>query len=188
MSLLKIAHQAIQDVLTIGDQAIDATLGNGHDTLFLAQQVGLTGKVYGFDIQQVAIDTSMQKLAQHQLLSNVILIKDNHANMLAHIPNPVYGRIKACMFNLGYLPKADKQITTQIDSTLAALNSVCQLLAPQGIITIIAYTGHAGGIEETNSVQAWCEQLNPAQFTQRQLLSEIDKPDAPKLFVVQKLS
>ena len=35
-----------------GDYAVDATLGNGHDTCFLAKIVGDNGKVFGFDIQK----------------------------------------------------------------------------------------------------------------------------------------
>jgi ubiquinone/menaquinone biosynthesis C-methylase UbiE len=64
LSLVQQAHQAVEAVLKPGDITIDATVGNGHDTLFLATRVGATGKVYGFDIQQEALDSAYQRLQQ----------------------------------------------------------------------------------------------------------------------------
>ena len=58
ISLVNVAHNLIKDVLHPGDIAIDATVGNGHDTLFLVEQVSPSGKVFGFDIQQAAIDST----------------------------------------------------------------------------------------------------------------------------------
>jgi predicted methyltransferase len=185
MSLLKLAHQYIQNNLHSGDVAIDATVGNGHDTLFLAEQVSPTGRVYGFDIQQVAIMATTEKLQHNQLVDCVTLIQASHADMAGHIPAQHHGGIKACMFNLGYLPKGDKAIITQTSSTLLALTAACQLLAPQGIITILAYSGHAGGDEETDHVERWVDQLNE-QFSVTQFLSAIPSPSAPRLLVVQR--
>lgn len=187
MSLLKLAHQHIQHVLRSGDSAIDATIGNGHDTLFLAEQVSPTGKVYGFDIQQAAIMATREKLQHSQLLDCVTLIQASHADMAAHIPASQHGKITACLFNLGYLPKGDKHIITQTHSTLLALTAACQLLAPQGILTILAYPGHVGGDVETASVQQWSEQLDTKQFAVSILFSAIPSPLAPRLLVVQKL-
>jgi 16S rRNA C1402 N4-methylase RsmH len=187
MSLAKLAHQYIQSVLQTGDNAIDATVGNGHDTLFLARQVGLTGRVYGFDIQTAALDSSREKLQQTELIERVTLIQASHADMAAHIPINAHGNIKACMFNLGYLPKGDKAIITQTASTLQALNTVCDLLAEQGIITIIIYSGHQGGKEEADSVEQWLSQLNTEQFKTSIELSAIPTQTAPKLFVIHKL-
>jgi 16S rRNA C1402 N4-methylase RsmH len=186
MSLLKHAHQQIQTILQTGNSAIDATVGNGHDTVFLAQQVTPTGRVYGFDIQRTAIRATLETLQQHQLQDSVSLIQASHADMFTQIPIAEHGNIKAIMFNLGYLPKGDKSIMTESHSTLTALNAACQLLAPQGIITILAYPGHVGGDSETVSVDNWCQQLDSAQFVVNVVLSAIPGPAAPRLFVVQK--
>jgi hypothetical protein len=187
MSLLKLAHQHIQNVLQSVDIAIDATVGNGHDTVFLVEQVGLTGRVYGFDIQTTALNTTRAKLQHSQLADCVTLIQASHADMANHIPINEHGKIKACMFNLGYLPKGDKSIITQTGSTLSALTVACNLLAPQGIMTILAYSGHTGGDEETASVQAWLAQLSNQQFAVEKIFSAIPSPSAPRLFVVKKL-
>ena len=186
MSLLKLAHQHIQNSLYSGDVAIDATVGNGHDTLFLAEYVAENGRVYGFDIQQAAIVATTQKLQQSRCLERVTLMQASHADMAAHIPVHHHGCINACLFNLGYLPKGDKRIITQTSSTLSALNIACQLLAPRGIITILAYPGHAGGDEETASVQHWSEQLYAQHFSVDTFFSAILSPAAPRLLVVQK--
>jgi predicted methyltransferase len=187
ISLLNLAHQHIQNNLLSGDVVIDATVGNGHDTLFLAEQASPDGSVYGFDIQQVAIIATREKLQHSQLLDGVTLIQASHADMVAHIPASHHGKITACMFNLGYLPKGDKRIITQTNSTLLALTAACQLLAPQGIMTILAYPGHVGGDVETASVQQWCEQRNAKKITVNTFFSTTSSPSAPRLFVVQRL-
>ncbi|MDD1610457.1 MAG: methyltransferase domain-containing protein [Methylococcaceae bacterium] len=187
MSLLKLAHQYIENELCLGDRAIDATVGNGHDTLFLAKQVGNTGRVYGFDIQRAAIVATTALVQHSQLLNHVTLIQASHADMATHIPISQQGKITACMFNLGYLPKGDKRIITQTSSTLLALTAACQLLAPQGIMTILAYPGHVGGDVETARVSEWSEQLDSKQFAVSTQFSATPSPSAPRLLVVRKL-
>lgn len=181
MSLIKHAHQIIQQTIETGDSVIDATIGNGYDTLFLAELVGSAGQVYGFDIQQSAIDATQQRLKNHD--AQVKLILANHSDMKQHIPPAQHGKIKTIMFNLGYLPKGDKSIITQTESTLSALNAACELLAQNGVITVLAYTGHQGGAEEADSVEHWLKQTG---FNLTIVLSNIPSPTAPKLFVLQK--
>lgn len=187
MSLLKLAHQYIQKVLKAGDIVIDATVGNGHDTLFLAEQVGVTGRVYGFDIQAAAINATRQKLQRAQLVDCVRLIQASHADMFVHIPTRAHGKIRACMFNLGYLPKGNKSIITQTESTLPALTVASELLASQGIMTVLAYPGHAGGDKETTSVETWLAQLSDNKFVVNTFFSTINSQTAPRLFVLEKL-
>lgn len=180
MSLLKLAHQTIQQTIQTGDTVIDATVGNGHDTLFLAEQVGRTGRVYGFDIQQTALDSAAQRLNN---LEQVKLILASHSDMKQHIPLEQHGKIKAVMFNLGYLPKSDKSIITQSENTISALNAACELLALNGVITVLAYTGHQGGAEEADCVEHWLKQT---EFNLTTILSNIPSPTAPKLFILKK--
>ena len=191
ISLVNIAHDLIRDILRPGDIAIDATIGNGHDTVFLVEQVGSSGRVFGFDIQQSAIDSTRTKVESccnmPLLTKRLALIHASHANMGEKIPAKFHGNISAIMFNLGYRPGGDKSIITQTDSTLQALNSASQLLATKGLITILAYPGHAGGDKETPGVKSWCEQLNPNQFSVNTLYSIEDKESAPRLFVVSKM-
>lgn len=67
-SPLRFSHEIIKQALVSGDTVIDATVGNGNDTVVLAKAVGSMGKVYGFDIQEEAIDKTKEKLLLTGLL------------------------------------------------------------------------------------------------------------------------
>lgn len=188
ISLSEIAHQHIQTMLADGMLAVDATLGNGHDCLFLAQCVGETGHVYGFDIQTQAILASRARLQQHDMPERATLFQADHANISRLIPENLHSHITAIMFNLGYLPGADKTVITRSTSTLPALDAACGLLASQGIITVIAYPGHSGGDQETERVEQWLSRLDTRHFQQQTIYSQSEKSTAPRLFVIRKLS
>ena len=187
ISLVKLAHSLIVKKIKPGDKVIDATLGNGHDALFLLELVKPDGKVFCFDIQLAAIELTKIKLQTTENNENLALIQASHADMPEHIPLAYHGKIKAIMFNLGYLPGGDKRIITQTESTLIALTKAGQLLSSAGIITVIAYPGHVGGNLETDCVTAWCLSLEPVQFEVRLYENQVDKPEAPKLFVIEKM-
>ena len=185
ISLTKTAHTVIQQHVHTGDTAIDATVGNGHDTLFLAELTGPNGKVYGFDIQPSALASARFKLEQHKLGSHITFINDSHAHIAELVPKAHHGNIKAVMFNLGYLPGSDKTVITQSESTLTALNATLKILSSQGVITILAYPGHSGGEQETRSLQTWCEQLDKHRYTVSMLHGDEQKNTSPRLFVIQ---
>ena len=141
--------------LKVGSIAIDATCGNGFDTLFLAGQVGSTGVVYGVDIQERAIETSRKKLHEADLLPQCRLVVGSHSQ-LKSIVDPVHaGKVSVVMFNLGYLPLGDKSIVTRPETTMAALEQAVELVRPGGLVSILAYPGHAGGLEEANCIANW---------------------------------
>jgi len=188
ISLVNVAHNFIRDVLHPGDFAIDATVGNGHDTVFLVGQVSPSGRVFGFDSQQAAIDSTRAKASARckMLPENLTLIHASHADMSDKIPVQYHGNFGAIMFNLGYLPGGDKSIITQTASTLTALIIASRILSGNGIITVLAYPGHQGGDVETDQVKNWCEQLDEDQFKSSIVYSSENKESAPKLFVIRK--
>mmetsp|Transcript_17095 Transcript_17095/g.47702 ORF Transcript_17095/g.47702 Transcript_17095/m.47702 type:complete len:356 (+) Transcript_17095:145-1212(+) len=115
------AHLVWDQLLKPGDTVVDATIGNGHDTAFLAQCVGPTGVVYGFDIQEPAIASTTRRLESTMAAEErprMHLVHGCHSQMLSHVPA---GSAKLVCFNLGWLPTADRAITTMRDTTLAAL-------------------------------------------------------------------
>ncbi len=185
-NLLQHAHQIIQTHLQQGDIAIDATIGNGHDTLFLAQQVTAIGKVYGFDIQAAAIYATQQRLKAANVLDCVQLMQIGHQFMAQYIPISHHQKIKAIMFNLGYLPHGDKNMISQAETTLLGLEAAKQLLALQGVMSILAYPGHLGGDIETVQVARWCDDLPKNHFRVQLIESEHRQSTAPRLFVVEK--
>lgn len=187
ISLLSQAHQLIQTKLMAGAIAVDATVGNGNDTVFLAQQVAPTGWVYGFDIQPTAINNTREKLQQAGVLENTQLFLSSHVNMQQLIPAAQHGHIVAIMFNLGYLPGADKQIITCTESTLVALNVAITLLASGGILTVLAYPGHVGGDHEAARVQQWQKALDQDCYKGTQYDGQRPSATTPRLLVIEKL-
>ncbi len=186
LSLTTQAHHIINQYLNSGDVAIDATLGNGHDVLFLAKKVGVHGKVFGFDIQQEALNSTRSRLETEISTSNITLNHRSHEQIAEYIPEHLHGKVRAVMFNLGYLPGGDKSIITQVDSTLSALQQSLSLLARSAILTILAYPGHTGGAVETQRIDLWCKQLD-ATFFDFQRIAGSKKATAPILFIVKKL-
>lgn len=164
-SLTQICHDKLSQNLHSGDWVIDATAGNGHDTLFLAQQVMPGGRVFAFDVQQQAINNTRNRLDAAGYQQGIELFCTGHESMKQHVD--AVGHIKLIMFNLGYLPSADKTRITQPDTTVSALDQSLELLKPGGMLSIMAYPGHAGGKEETSAVLAWCARLEQAVFIER---------------------
>lgn len=149
------AHEAVESVLSEGDWALDATAGNGHDTLFLARCVGPSGKVWAFDVQARALGNTRQRLLDAAVADRVSLVAASHAEMQAQIPDQAEGRLGAVMFNLGYLPGSDKRIVTTAEKTLRALDQSLILLRQGGILSVMIYRGHPGGREEWEAVNQW---------------------------------
>jgi tRNA A58 N-methylase Trm61 len=148
------AHREVAAVLRDGDVAIDATAGNGHDTVFLAKLVGEAGKVIAFDVQEQAIASTRERLAAEGLLERVELVHGSHG-LIAEQVTP--GSVAAVMFNLGYLPGGDHAVITRTAETLGALEAARGVLRPGGVLTIVCYPGHVGGDEESAAVVAWAE-------------------------------
>ena len=187
LSLVQQAHLAIAVVLRPGDIAIDATVANGHDTLFLATQVGPAGKVYGFDIQQQALDSAWQRLDAAGASGQVSLYHAGHEVMAMLLPESMEGRVKAVMFNLGYLPGGDKQRTTMTSTTLAALQTALSLLAPGGVISLLAYTGHPGGREEAERLKAWAGSLPQDLFYVSLTIPQREQENPPEWLLIKRL-
>lgn len=136
--------------------AVDATCGNGHDTLWLAQRCR---KVYAFDVQPEAVSATCARLREHGF-DHAEVICDSHEALLQYVDTPV----DLVLFNLGYLPGGDKQITTCGETTLAALNAALSLLKVNGLISVVLYWGHPEGKKEREAVLHWAASLDPGQY------------------------
>lgn len=147
-SVRHLATQYIRKALLPGDVAVDATMGNGHDTVMLAQCVGKNGHVFALDIQEQALVATQARLREAACIDWVSLFHTGHENLRQVIDQPV----QAIMFNLGWLPGGDKKLTTRVPSTLLAVEGALEMLAPGGIITICIYPGHAEGQAERSAL------------------------------------
>ena len=187
VSLSQQAHEILEKFLNKKDIVIDATCGNGYDSLFLSRQVSSLGRVYSFDVQQRAIEATFQRLQRENAIAPLTLTLAGHERMLDYIVKEDYGQIKAVMFNLGYLPHSDKHIMTTPKTTLAALKHAQSILAPSAIMTILVYSGHEGGSDECQTVQTWCAKLSD-EFDVEILHSIRPNMTTPQLFVVRYMA
>ena len=183
MALTQLAHQAIRTHFQHRplDHAVDATCGNGHDTVFLASLA--YKQVWGFDVQSAAIEATRTKLAAANI-QHVNLIHAGHETMQQHIDQP----IDCIMFNLGYLPRSDKTITTEADSSLLALKQATELLNSGGLISLLCYPGHEAGVIETHAVKSWLTTLDPQHWQVTHHTAREPKPSSPILFVLYRLT
>ncbi|GEP84365.1 putative rRNA methylase [Staphylococcus piscifermentans] len=156
--ILPFAKSLILSHIDEKSTVIDATCGNGHDTLFLAEHVP-NGKVYGFDIQEDAIEAAREKVKDCQ---NTILIHDGHQNVKQYV-EAADCPIDAAIFNLGYLPKGDKHIVTEAATTIQAIENIFEMLAPEGIIVLVIYPGHPEGKIESETVYHYLENFDQQQ-------------------------
>jgi len=155
MRLTEKVHHILAEHLAAGDLAIDATAGNGHDTAFLAKQVGPEGRVIAIDIQDAAIQSTRNKLDAAQLTDRVDLRCADHGAELSQLALTLSERAAAIVFNLGYLPGSDKSVQTENSSTGQAMDASSALLRPQGLLCVTAYRGHPGGLDEARIVEDW---------------------------------
>lgn len=179
------AQQVVRKVVKQGDTVIDATIGNGHDTLFLAKAVGENGRVFGFDIQAEAIQRTSERLQQGGL-ANSVLYRSSHSRMASTISAKYHGNIAAVMFNLGYLPGGDQSVITTATESCSAISSAVELLRSGGVLTIIAYPGHAGGDDETARVEQLVATLPTHQFETDVRKSAESRPWMPRLFIIRR--
>ncbi|MCL2177757.1 MAG: class I SAM-dependent methyltransferase [Firmicutes bacterium] len=195
MKLLELAHNWLKPVITRSDIVVDATMGNGYDTLFLAK---LSDNVYAFDIQEKAITATKQRLKEAGLEANVTLIKECHSNVAMHIlasnksagcdKAPTRASIKAAIFNLGYLPGSDKTIITKPTTTVQALEQICDMIDTGlgGRISIMVYPSHKGGECERDSVLGFVNTLCPTNWNKQIHNSPTTTQNAPILVLLEK--
>jgi predicted methyltransferase len=150
----ELAHRLLEDVVGEGALAIDATAGNGHDTLFLARLVGPSGRVLAFDVQAAAIESARTLLEREGVAERVVFHHESHVFLADRAE---VGSVDVVMFNLGYLPGADRSVITETDGTLMALNAAAEALRPGGWLCVTCYPGHAGGGDEAEAVEQWLE-------------------------------
>jgi 16S rRNA C1402 N4-methylase RsmH len=187
-SVLDFAHVLARRALDPGDVAIDATVGNGHDTVVLAEAVGDSGRVFGFDVQGEAIEQTRARLADEEALAEMELLQVGHEDLHRHLPDALHGRVGAVMFNLGYLPGSSSSLTTAPETTIPALDAAVEVLRPGGVVTVVLYTGHEGGEKEAAAVDEWAAELPQTQFQalSYQFVNQQNNP--PRLVAVGKRS
>lgn len=185
---LKLAQFCWNQNLLFGDLVLDATCGNGHDSLFLAEKI-LTqhcGYLWAMDIQETAIFNTQERLRDKltpEQLKRTSVLKADHSKMPEEIS---FNSLKLVVYNLGYLPGGNKKLTTQPETTLQSLNQALTLICQGGMLSVTCYSGHDGGIEEAE-VHKWAGKL-PKNKWNVCLHQWINTRSAPSLLFIKKIS
>ncbi len=182
---IDLAHHFWKELLQKNDTVIDATCGNGKDSLALVKILSpLQGSLLCIDIQKQALEITQRLLAQEtpSFLPRVQFYHQSHAT-LPQIPEG--SSLKLIVWNLGYLPKGDKSITTQTASTEESILQGMNILSPGGILCITCYPGHWEGKKEQENLLQKLSVLNPQLWCFTSFFWP-NRKDSPSLFLLQK--
>lgn len=181
VDLLSLQKKFILAHLGEGDTAVDFTMGNGYDTVFLSQTVGKTGSVIAFDIQESALVSTEKNLRRNSCPDNWRLICASHdrANEFINV------KIKAGMFNLGYLPGANrKQLTTKRTTTIPAVSRAMEMLGEDAVLLVAVYPGHPEGREEGRELEEYLSGVSRFKYSIA-VFHMVNSPDSPFFFVIE---
>ncbi len=182
VDLVGLHKHFILEHLKAGDTAVDFTMGNGGDTLFLSKTVGEAGKVYAFDIQMQALESTEKYLKDNGAPENYELICASHHRVKEFVKGP----IKAGMFNLGYLPRSgNKSLYTMRETTMPAVEAAIELLAPDGALIIAIYPGHKEGELEGEMLEEYFKTLSRFKICASKFRI-LNSPASPYFFLVEK--
>ena len=183
VSLVQEVHRRLADVIKAGDLCLDATAGNGLDTLFLAQLVEESGTVHAMDVQEDALRITAGLLALNEVQKRVATHLSCHSKIETVLPPSAKGRIRGVTFNLGYLPKGDKSITTSEETTLPAIRIAYEWLVERGVLSILCYRGHPGGKSEEEEIR----KLIHERGWKNETIAGNDSEESPVLHWIEKL-
>ena len=160
----ELALHICEKYVDLSKVAVDCTCGNGHDTLWLAKRCK---KVYAFDIQKEAIESTAKLLdcegenwSFEDIEKGTVLIQDGHENILKYVKETP----DIIVFNLGFLPGGDKNITTKQGSSMEAIESALEILAVGGLLSVTMYPGHEEGAREQELILEWAKGLDSKTY------------------------
>ncbi len=172
----------ILEHLKEGEVAVDFTMGNGNDTLFLSKTVGESGKVYAFDIQEEALISTREHLEKNGAPNNYTLICASHHLVREYVKEP----IKAGMFNLGYLPRSGKKaVTTMRETTMPAVEAAIELLSADGVLIVAIYPGHLEGELEGEMLREYFKTLSRFKICASEFRI-LNSQASPYFFLIEK--
>lgn len=154
-------HHFIRDHVKEGDCCIDATAGNGNDTLVLCELVGKTGKVIAFDIQEEAVANTKKRLAEHGVSERAQVLLESHVNMARYAESD---SVSCIVFNFGYLPGGDHELATRKESSITAIHEGLRLLKKGGVMSLCIYSGGDSGFEERDAILSEIKRLDGKKY------------------------
>lgn len=177
INTIDLAHWWLRNAISEGDLCIDATAGRGNDTLFLCHEVGDSGRVLAFDIQEEAVKSTKELLEAEGRKAEVY--HESHTKMDQYVGA---GQASAIVFNFGYLPGGDHQIATQKETSIEAISKGLALLKVKGVMALCIYHGGDTGFEERDALLAYLKTLDTKKYTV--IVSDFyNRPNHPPIFV-----
>ena len=155
-------HELLAARLRPGGLYVDATCGNGHDTLFLCGLAGENGRVLGLDIQPAAVEATNRRLAAAGFGGVGRAVLCGHENLLTLVEP---GTADCVLFNFGWLPGADHAVHSGTATTLPALRAACTALRPGGVLAAVLYSGSVIGSGEKQAALDFFRSLPLTQYT-----------------------
>ncbi|QDR80794.1 tRNA (mnm(5)s(2)U34)-methyltransferase [Sporomusa termitida] len=182
VNAVMMAQRLLKPRLATAGLVVDATAGNGQDTLFLAANTPAATVVWAFDIQSQALTNTKELLAKYEVAAKVHLVLDSHAHITRYIKQPV----DAAMFNLGYLPGGDHKLSTLPQTTIQAIAQTLQLLNTEGLMTIAAYPGYEQGRLELRELHQYLAAIDQKKFSVAcwSMVNQTNFP--PILYLIEK--
>ena len=191
-----LAMHIVQAYVHPGDTVVDATCGNGHDTLRLARMLGLnavpnSGLLFGFDVQAQAIEATRQRLRNEGfedalVMDRITLACLGHEQMLTFLQERSIPEVSAIVFNQGYLPGGDKTLTTRTGTTLSAVTDALQQLRAGGLCCLTMYSGHPEGAAEKRALLAFAEGLDGKLWHVSYISMLNQKKDPPEILLISR--
>lgn len=169
----------IENYIKKASVAIDMTCGNGIDSKLILDSFDIK-KLYCFDIQQQALDNTKNLLKNYR---NYEIILDNHKNFDKYIKE----NVDFAIYNLGYLPRGDKEITTNYIDVEESLNKLLNKLNKNAVIIITFYPGHLSGKIESKEVLTFLKKLNQKQYMILKFTFENQKNNPPFVVMIQNI-
>lgn len=173
-------HHFLENHVQPGNICIDATMGNGNDTLKLCKLVGNTGKVYAFDIQETAVTNTKKLLEDQEVIHIASLILDSHTHMHNYVQED---EVDCIVFNFGYLPSGDHSLSTKAATSIEAITQGLSLLRKGGLMTLCIYSGGDSGFEERDALLTFLKVLDPKKYLVI-LSSYYNRPNNPPIPVM----
>ena len=173
---IRLAHDYWKEHIKEGDICVDATAGRGKDTLLLCRMTGPLGKVFAFDVQEEAIASTRQTLAEAGACATLIL--DSHANLKNYVSSA-----KCVVFNFGYLPGGDHSIGTRAESSIAAIESALSVITDDGFVSLCIYYGGDSGFSEKDALMEYLKNLDFRTYTVM-IHDFYNRPNCPPIFAV----
>ncbi|MGN0975225.1 MAG: class I SAM-dependent methyltransferase, partial [Gemmiger sp.] len=164
LTAVELTHQALTAALQGRADSffVDATCGNGHDTLFLCRLAGPGGRVLGLDVQPQAVEATNALLARSGMAEVGQAVCADHRDLLRYAPP---GTADCVLFNFGWLPGAGHEVYSTAESTLPALQAALDALKPGGVLAAVLYSGKVIGDGEKQAALAFFRNLPLTRYT-----------------------